>query len=261
MSSKGIYLLLKNKEQVQIKTTIFPKVGSSFKTSDIFYYGKYNTFLESISFSKTARNVMSYLFKKLNNDIRVPLKHFDISSDTGLPVETVRYHLRNLALDMFIDSERYHKEKGIRSSKENKYTLLWHCYYSNLVKLSSIKTIDNKLSDKEITYAFNKIKDLYHDDKKDLQPVVARKEFNKIIDEATANRPAGVSVNEAALSQVQLIINYINKLKDDPVWNKNGGIFLLGFGNMIKKRPWEVSSSAKTPRSLQIDVLDSLMGG
>jgi len=259
MAREGMFLILKNQSQVQIKTSVFPSVGGEFKSGDIFYSGKYLSFLKGISFSPTARTIMDYLFSKLHNEIKVPVKHMAISDKLNIPLATVRYHLRSLTTNMFIAMERYHREKGVIASKENKYTLLWHCYYNNLVRLCSIKLMDSPLTNTEMTHAFNKVKEIYHCDKKDLQPVVARAEFNKIINEALNNRPDNISVKEAVSSQTKLVMEYIENLKLDPVWTRKNGAFLLGLGNMLKRRPWEAHATEKTPRNIQIDVLNSLM--
>lgn len=83
-----------------------------------------------------------------------------------------------------------------------------------------------------------KIMNQYHPKKRELQLPTARGNFSKIMIEASKDARG---IDKAALEddRTNTILKYIERLKQTEEWERDGGKYLLGFGNFIKAREWE----------------------
>jgi len=262
-------ITFKNDTYLKIKTKDFPEVGSIFKAEDIFYKDKYKRLLDCISIAEGTKTVLLALFNLLHRQEWVRVQHQELAEMTGLPLSTLRYHMKVLQDNLFIDKKAPRKEVGKITAKTNKYCLLWHQYYRNIIGISSIKKVDRptKSSSDKLRDALTLLKDQYHPERKDLQPFIAAREFKKMVVGYIRDKKKDkieVSFDEAITKVSTKIYKYLKYLKTQSIWTREGGKYLLGFGNLLLSRLWEekeqnLALGVEEHRASQIDALNEMI--
>lgn len=85
-----------------------------------------------------------------------------------------------------------------------------------------------------------KIINIYHPKKAIIQLTMARNEFIRYMRDCSRSHKMSEDKIAAEKAGAELIMQYIKYLEKTPEWNESDGKYLLGIGNLIKSRVWEV---------------------
>lgn len=84
------------------------------------------------------------------------------------------------------------------------------------------------------------IKSHYHPEHINQQPIRAKQELSDMLDSTVSGLNDPEKIEYALEAKRKQIIDFIERLKTSSVWNNNGGKFLMGLGNFMAARGWEV---------------------
>lgn len=96
---------------------------------------------------------------------------------------------------------------------------------------------------------FDEIKQTYHPAKATKQPRIAIKEYLRLLINASKNTTTRKDAISAELRLHKKILDYIDFLKHTPEW-ENGGKFLLGLGNFLISKQWEIQTIPENNRDI-----------
>ena len=105
----------------------------------------------------------------------------------------------------------------------------------------SVTRKPSKVNETAIMESLAEIKGHYHQDRRNQQPTTAKRELASILNEAVGKAMIGEGRNQAIEAKKTQIVDFINQMKTLPIWTRNGGKYLLGLGNFLIARGWEMN--------------------
>lgn len=233
------------------------KAGTLFVPSSFFdgEFDKVVSNLQNDSLSGAEKKTLLALSELTTSDGLCCASAPKIAVLTGLNDKTTNGATVSLARKEFVLVKR---GRGV----PNVYFFLWKDVYAKAFKgpvcgkeeieLRPIKRAPknpggkvSRVDDKTLGEVLIRIKEEYHPSRRNQQPATAKRELSTILNEAVNGSMEKEAQKAAIDAKASQIVDFIKQMRTLPIWTRNDGKFLMGLGNFLTARGWEVTVLAE----------------